>query len=145
MAGKPVTITEFCKKLHAYFNMEGGGELCWYLGIKFSKEFGKRTLDQTQYVEQKLNLFNNFSGHPKLKKSSPLPDNVQQLLIEAKSSTEYEQNFPFRQIVGGLMYAMVGTRLDICYVSQFLHCPNKINCDLVRHIYQYLVLIQTLE
>jgi len=41
-----------------------------------------------------------------------------------------------------LMYAMVGTRLDIAFavsvVSRYLHNPKKQHCDLVRHIFKYL-------
>lgn len=141
-AGKRDAVSDFRLKLHSHFNMDGGGDLNWYLGIHFSKKNGNRTLDQTQYVNQKLKSFKSFIGSPGLKQSSPLPTNVQELLEKAYVSTDYEPNFPYRQMVGGLMYAMVGTRFDLCYavsiVSQFLHEPKKIHCDMVRHIYQYL-------
>ncbi len=45
-------------------------------------------------------------------------------------------------MVGSLMYAMTGTRLDIAFaisvVSKFLSRPKKIHCDMVRHIFKYL-------
>ena len=142
-AGNGSYLTAFRSKLHAEFNMSGGGELNWYLGINFTKKpNGNRCLDQNQYIQQKLDIFSSFIGPSKLNRSSPLPKNTQDLLEQAIPSTEIEPNFPYRQMVGSLMYAMVGTRFDICYavsiVSQFLHEPKKIHCDMVRHIYQYL-------
>ena len=142
-AGKGLSLSKFRQNLHAQFEMEDGGDLNWYLGIRFTEGLdGSRFMDQNLYVNQKLNFFKDFIGPTSLQRSSPLPSNVQQLLEEAAISNETEADFPYREMVGSLMYAMVGTRFDLTYavsiVSQFLHCPKKIHCDLVRHIYQYL-------
>lgn len=143
-AGTGEYLNAFRKKLQTKFNIDpkSGGELQWYLGLRFNSNKSGISIDQNLYIKQKLEKFSSFIGQPDLKCSAPLPANVASIIEEAATSTEIEPNFPYRQMVGSLMYAMVGTRFDICYavsvVSQFLQAPKKVHCDLVRHIYLYL-------
>ena len=68
--------------------------------------------------------------------------NYQQLLEQAETETETIKNFPYRQMVGSLMYAMTATRPDLAaavsIVSKYLDKHTKIHCQLVQHIFQYL-------
>ena len=143
-AGTGEYLNAFRKKLQTKFNIDpkSGGELQWYLGLRFNSNKSGISIDQNLYIKQKQEKFSSFIGQPDLKCSAPLPANVASIIEDAATSTEIEPNFPYRQMVGSLMYAMVGTRFDICYavsvVSQFLQAPKKVHCDLVRHIYLYL-------
>ena len=142
-AGKCPQMHKFRQRMQEKFEIESGSELEWYLGIRFDlKKNGARTIDQDLYVANKLAEFSDHIGPSQHQKSAPLPSNVQSILEEAENSNETEPNFPYRPMVGSLMYAMTGTRFDIAFavsiVSQFLQNPKKAHCDLVRHIYQYL-------
>ena len=113
----------------------------WFLGLHIErKENGSYSINQNQYIKDKLKEFASFIGQGKT--SRVLPDNLNELLEMAEKSDEIEPGFPYRNMVGSLMYAMTGTRFDIAFaisiVSKFLANPKKIHCDLVRHIFKYL-------
>lgn len=74
--------------------------------------------------------------------SSPLPNNYQSLLQQAETEQSYSGNFPYRKIVGSVMYAMLCSRPDlacaISVVSQFLDRPTLTHVKLVQRIPQYI-------
>jgi hypothetical protein len=141
-AGTDEAITTFRDKLKQRFRLnEKGGLAKLYLGIAIDQTDGKITIDQIAYVKEKLIEFEEFIGQTKCS-SAPLDSQFQAVLAEAEESNEYEKNFPYRQMVGSLMYAMMGTRFDIAaavsIVSKYCSNPKKLHCDLVRKIYWYL-------
>lgn len=76
------------------------------------------------------------------KRKTPLDPQFQRLLIKAEDSEEMEPGFPYREIVGSLMYAATGTRPDILtavgIASRFCSNPKKVHCEMVRQILYYL-------
>ena len=72
----------------------------------------------------------------------PLPSNYQKLLQDAEKEELYVGNFPYRKIVGSLMYSMLGTRPDLAcalsVVSQFLDKHKPTHVKLVQRILQYV-------
>ena len=109
-------------------------------------------LDQSQYIKQKLQEFRKYFGQGGV--STPLPLDYTRLLVSAASENEDKQNtndeddtvdekeFPYRQIVGSLMYAMLGTRPDLAaavsLASKYLSNPKRAHIKLVQHILKYL-------
>ena len=139
--GKSESAQEFRENLRKHFNITQGGILHWYLGVAFCRqENGSITLDQTVYLKQKIQEFSQFIGNEK--RSSPLPANYQKLLENAEKEEPSNTNFPYRQIVGSLMYAMLCTRPDLAcgvsVVSQFLEKPKDTHIELVKHILKYV-------
>jgi hypothetical protein len=113
----------------------------WFLGLHIERSnTGSYSINQNQYVRDKLKEFETVVGLGKA--SQVLPNNLNELLDKAEKSDQVEPDFPYRNMVGSLMYAMTGTRFDIAFaisiVSKFLANPKKIHCDLVRHIFKYL-------
>jgi len=135
-------LHEFRKRLHKRFNMSEGGPLELYLGCHFERnQKGDYSINQEQYLLRKLTEFDAFIG--KGYRSSPLPTNFEQLLENSKDDDLIKPNsFPYREMVGSLMYAMVATRPDLAQplsiVSKFMSKPKQIHCDLLRHIYMYV-------
>ena len=134
-------IDEFRQALYKEYNMtkDNGGLLKWYLGIHFkTNEQGGYTLSQQTYVEKKLEAFKDIlsAGY----NPSPLPDRYESIL--KKNDGPSNPNFPYRQLVGSLMYLMVCTRPDLAFavsvVSRALSNPTKGHCLLVNHIWNYL-------
>ena len=112
-----------------------------HMDLSFNRrKDGSITIDQNQHVSKKLELFASFIG--KGPSSTPLPHDVQSLLETASLSSAVDNNFPYRSMVGALMYAMLGTRPDIAaavsVVIRYLDRPKKIHCNLVSQIYRYL-------
>jgi hypothetical protein len=125
------------------FKMSGGGNAEWYLSMNIEQaEDFSITLNQSQYIKQKLFEFKDFLGHESKQCKSPLAPNFQEKLLEAENSQDYEPEFPYRSMVGSAMFAMLGTRFDIAtavsVVSGFLDKPKKIHCEMVRQIFWYL-------
>lgn len=139
--GKGKMVDEFRVELRDYFKMTDGGKLEWYLGIAFDKlQDGTVTLDQSQYLRNKLLEFDKYIGTGGV--SSPLPPNYQRILIEAENEEPIQFDFPYRQMVGSLMYAMLGTRPDlttaVSVVSKYLDQPKPSHVNLLKRIYQYV-------
>jgi hypothetical protein len=132
-------VAQVRKDLRNRFKMDDGGELRWYLGMDIQQLKDSITLNQSQYLKQKLEQFKAFIGAKTAK--TPLSPEFQELLIKAQDQP-INKTFPYREMVGSLMYAMVATRPDICtavgVVSRFLDKPTDIHCEMVRQIFRYL-------
>jgi hypothetical protein len=89
-------------------------------------------------LQEKLEEFKEFIGNGGA--ASALPSNYKELL-ESATELPINRHFPYRQMVGSLMYAMVSTRPDLAFpiqvVCQFLERPTDVHCNLVKHIFQY--------
>jgi hypothetical protein len=142
--GPPDMIKEFRKTLHSKFRISTDGGKCkQFLSIRFQQNQDGIYLDQDNYLNDKLQLYSkHISTNPKYQVASPLLPNFQELLIEAESSVEVIKDYPYREMVGSLVYLANGTRFDITaplsIVSRFNNNPKRIHCERVSRIYQYL-------
>jgi hypothetical protein len=127
-------MNSMCKE----FGMEKGQKLEWYLGISFDFTDEGVFLSQKHYIESKLKLYEKFIGSGGA--SRPLPENIQYLLEE--DSPPADTSFPYRSMVGSLMYAMLGTRPDLCFpvsvLCRSLDNPKQVHVDLLKQVYAYL-------
>lgn len=134
-------VQKFRKALKNRFKCSDGGILDWSLGMEIIQKSDRIIISQEQYVLQKIEEFKNHL-EPNVKRTIPLDPNFQHLLIEASTSKETEPMFPYRSMVGSLMYAATGTRPDIMtavgVVSRYLASPKTIHCKMVRQIFYYL-------
>jgi hypothetical protein len=89
-------------------------------------------LNQSQYLKDKLEEFSEYDGTGGA--STPLPLDVQTKLQQAEKEEHEDSKFPYRQIVGSLMYAMLGTRPDLAVavsiVCKFLEKPKPTHIKL---------------
>jgi hypothetical protein len=141
MAGNGNKFKSFMKDFEARFNMDTSTPLEWCLGIHFQwNSDGSLTLSQSQFIQQKLDMFKRHIGPGIV--STPLPMNVQEILRDCETSKERDRSFPYRSMVGAVMYSMIGTRPDLAHalsvVSRHQEDPKIGHCNLVRHIYKYL-------
>lgn len=130
--------------LAATFEMKDLGEIHYCLGIQVVRDRKHRLvrLGQEKYVLDVLHKFGMDECKPI---GTPLDANSKLTKDMAPKSPEEEQRMesvPYRQAVGSLMYAMVGTRPDIAYavgaVSQFLSSPGEQHWQAVKRIFRYL-------
>ena len=140
IAGKiDSTLTAFLAKLQKDFDMKPIGLLEWYLGCRFQQlEDGTIIMDQETYLRQKLQEFEEWIGIEQ--RASPLPPNWTEILLE--ESKPADKNFPYRSMLGSLMYAMVSSRPDLAFpvslLSQFLAAPLEKHCSLLKHVFHYI-------
>lgn len=141
--GNEKSVQNFRKEFRNRFRVSEKGGICkHFLSIRFSDDEEFVYMDQSTYINQKLKDYEKYLGDPRKGCASALLPNFQDTLKEANESTETEPEFPYREMVGSLVYAANGTRFDITaavsIVSRFGNNPKKIHCDMVRKIYLYL-------
>ena len=63
-------------------------------------------------------------------------------VCDNKDSMELTDPREYREIVGSLIYAMTGTRPDLCYavtrLSQFMSKPTKAHLGIAKHVLKYI-------
>ena len=127
------------------------GPAYWLLGIKITRDLVNRTiaLSQHSYIESIITRF-NFNDLKPL--STPMDPSTQ--LSQSQSPTKLidigkMKNVPYREAVGSLMYAAMGTRPDIAFatstVAQFSQNPGWVHWEAVKRIFRYLLGTQKLE
>jgi len=63
-------------------------------------------------------------------------------LVPEDDVTGTEQHFPYKEIIGSLMYAATATRPDIAFtilaLTQFTHRPTRSHWEATKHVFRYL-------
>src|SRR5260370_35877250 len=95
---------------------------------------GRITLDQTQYVHKILEKFGMADRKPV---ATPLPEKT--VLRAATDEEAHEaRSYPYLQVIGSVMYAMLGTRPDIAYavstLSGFAPRPGTPHVQPFKHL-----------
>ena len=140
IACKDMTMINNTKEiLHKRFKMDDRGELKWFLGIDFSRNSdGHYTMSQTRYTED---ILRKFGMEPCKPTPTPAEKNLQLKQATAEENSKIE-DYPYRQIIGSLMYLMTATRPDICWtvskLSQFLDQPGPEHVTALKHLLRYL-------
>jgi len=121
--------------LHARFAMTDAGVLKFCLGIHIVHGPTTISINQKLYIDHLLDRFQITSSV-----STPMDSNAH-LVPNINTASEGERRL-FRQIVGYLMHAMVGTRPDICHavgtLSRFMHNPSATHLLAAKRVLHYL-------
>jgi hypothetical protein len=132
-------ITIFKNKLSQLYKMKDMGTLEYCLGISVIRHSnGSISLNQSKYIDDTMSRFGLQLAH-----SEPTP--MQQGLQLSKSSSPSDSanlKFPYREVVGSLMYLMISTRPDISYavgqLSKFLNCSGQQHHSAALHLLRYV-------
>jgi hypothetical protein len=144
-------VNDFKREMNAKYRITDLGPAHWLLGIKITRDFDKKiiSLSQHSYIDSIITRF-NFNDLKPL--SIPMDPSVP--LSKSQSPTKVEdvakmKNVPYREAVGSLMYAAMGTRPDIAFatstVAQFSENPGWMHWEAVKRIFRYLLGTQKLE
>ena len=138
--GNPTEVSKFRTNIKNTFKLSSdGGVANWYLGMGINQNPGLIKLSQSQYISQKLEEFTVWL-HPHEIRTCPIDPDYRKIIDDADDSAE--PNFPYREMVGSLLYLQTCSRFDISVavsvVSQYLTNPKKVHCDMVRRIFYYL-------
>jgi len=102
------------------------------LGIDF--EQGDGYVNQKEYLCKVLARFEMSDCKPRSTSS--------ELKVESDGEEEPIDPRTYREVVGCLIYAMICTRPDICWIitklSQYLSKPSKLRWVAVKHVMRYL-------
>ena len=116
------------------------GEINHFLGLHITRDRSKRRLsiDQRHYICTILERFNLTSARPTF---TPLAAGTK-LVANQGQDSDADLRKRYQSIVGSLMYAMLGTRPDICFavnrLSQFGANPNQEHLVAAQHVLRYL-------
>ncbi|RWS21908.1 integrase core domain protein-like protein [Leptotrombidium deliense] len=128
-------INEIVLLLKEQFEMSVAVVDC-FLGLQVIRNRKKKLLNvnQQSYIRKMLVKY-NMEDCKSVK--TPMDASVKLVKSNCKSC-----QFPYRELIGSLMYAMLGSRIDICYtvgkLAQFLDCFDETHWTAAKRVLRYL-------
>lgn len=120
------------------FEVKNLGEIKYCLGIEFTRDDEGITMNQKGYVNDILDRFGMLEAKPV---ATPLDLGTKLTRNEEHPGAE-EENLPYRELVGALMYLAVCSRPDLAYavsyLSQYSTCYNKTHWVAAKRVLRYL-------
>ena len=109
-------VNEFKSDMKSTYNMKDLGELKYSLGIQVYRNADKSiTLNQSKYIDDVLRRFGLLNAHSE---PTPMIQGIKlskSMCVKTEEQMLKAQQFPYREIVGSVMYLMISTRPDISY------------------------------
>ena len=132
----PARVNEIKSFLSSRFDVKDIGKVSYCLGIEVEQTLGKITLSQRGFVRRILERFGMTDCKPV---GTPMALGGK---LEEALNTIKTESFPYREIIGALMYLSVGTRPDIAhavnYLSQFNNNHDDRHWKAAKRILRYL-------
>lgn len=129
-------IKEIKLQLAKNFEVKDLGTAKYCLGIEIKQDSNGIIISQKGYIRDLLRKF-----HMEEAKTLSIPIQPGTRLIKEKGDIK-EDTCPYRELVGGLMYAAVSTRPDIAHVvsilAQFNSCYTKVHWGAAKRVLRYL-------
>lgn len=134
-------VTNMKNILHKEFKMKDLGLISDFLGINVKQNFenGITVLSQRNYLENVLKRFNMENCKPML---TPLDINFNTKIFDVNIECDKDIEGICRQIIGCLMYAVSGTRPDLCFavslLSRYQKCSNSALLSALKRVLRYV-------
>lgn len=135
-------LNAFKSKLMSFFEMHDLSPKCQenfslkFLGLKIEKFNNMLFLSQTDLIQKVLLKFNMQDC-----KTTNIPIQVK-LNLNSYEHKNVNETLPYRELIGFLMYIMLGTRPDLCYsiyfFSQYQNCFNSEHWKYLKNVLRYL-------
>ena len=137
-------VNEFKNQLKNQYKCKDLGELNYCLGMEITRDSITKniTLSQKKYIRDVLKRFGHENSKPAL---TPLEPGIQ---LELSEQGGENSNYPYREVVGSLMYLMVSTRPDISfavsYLARYLNNHGRVHHAAANNLLRYLKYTQDL-
>ena len=121
------------------FKIKDMGELSFFLGMEFVRKNNTISINQTLYANSILERFGmeNCAGA-----NVPCNPSVYTLVAEEYDSKLYDDPTAYRELIGSLIYLMVGTRPDLTFIttllSRFMHAPKVVHFKIGMGVLKYI-------
>ncbi|KAI3655909.1 hypothetical protein MP638_003672, partial [Amoeboaphelidium occidentale] len=131
------TILNTINEMHSVFKLKHMGPVSFILGLKVdrNRETKSLTLNQTQYISF---LATKFNVPINTKVDTPMEQGFNTAFYTNKAT-----DVPYKEMIGSLMYAMLGTRPDIAFaigfLCRFMSDPAVEHWKALRRVLTYLV------
>ena len=133
-ANDPELLSENKQILKDKFKMKDLGKLSYYLGIDFEQGDGYVKMNQKRYIKKVLSKFGMTDCKPRCTPS-------EQKLVSVTDDVPVDSR-KYREAVRSLIYIMVCTRPDICWIitklSQHVSNPLQSHWLAVKQVLRYL-------
>ena len=141
IAGKDLhSIEEFKEKMKDKFKLTDNGKVYYFLGFEIDQRKSEIAIRQAKYCIGVLQKYNMLECRPSY---TPINSTRKDSVDESALPEDNFYKTNYRQIVGSLMYLMLGTRPDLAfsvgYASRFLECPTAEDAKNVKRILRCLV------
>lgn len=120
------------------FKLKDKQELKHFLGLEIDhdREKGVLTIKQSSYTKKLLKRFN-------MDNCSVLSVPIDPSIVNLNHTVNNAHcNKPYRELIGSLMYLMLGSRPDLCfsinYFSRFQNCYSDQLWNYLKHVLRYL-------
>jgi hypothetical protein len=140
-----LALVDWVKKgIKGHVEITDLGEIHWLLGIKVKRdhELGKLMLSQWSYIDMSLRRFGFEDFKPVSMPMDPLTCLTSDQSPKSTAENTCMATIPYKEAVGTLMYARLGTCPDITYaiqvLSKFLKDPGEAHWEAVKQVFCYL-------
>jgi hypothetical protein len=137
--------SKYMKLIAKTFKISYSGDLREYLNIRIDHDREKQTvyMSQERYI---VEMMEQFDIQPDPKFNTPMQENLKVRLQEEENLTPrqalYVQKFPYRQLVGTILYLNICTRPAISYaistLAKFNAKPTFTACKALVRVAKYL-------
>jgi hypothetical protein len=141
-------IEEFVSQLSLRFKLRDQGPIGSFLGVKLERDYKNNTisLSQPAYIDSVIKEFLNIDpSSPFNPVSTPMLENQRLSRLHCPQTDEERSamaKFPYKAVVGKLLWLAIATRPDIAYavsvLCRFLADPGKAHWAAVKHLLRYL-------
>jgi hypothetical protein len=134
-------IKRMKKLLVDKFQMRDLGPASTFLGMRITRDRSKKLLiiDQQVYTEGIITRFNMHNSKPR---RTPLPEGIHLEKEASDFKAEAFQRTFYQQMIGSLIYLMIGTRPDIAWLtsrlSQYMQEPMNEHVEAAKNVFRYL-------
>ena len=135
-AGRKARCNQFCEDLYRQVPINNLGELRWYAGCRYSKDwdFATSTILQQAFAENTASKFIVSSG-----RSNPSEKGYK---LEEFNATEPKGDWLFRELAGCLVWLAGQTRQDIANavraVARYTNSPKEVHWNTAVGILEYV-------
>ena len=139
-------IEKFKEKLKCEFKIKDLGDMKFCLGIDVDRNRKDKTITMSQ-----LGYINKIAERFGLLKCKPIftPADMNSKLEQGEVEEDEDNDFPYRELVGSLMYAMVCTRPDIANavgtISKHCEKPSRVHWIAAKRVLRYLVTTKNMK
>ena len=139
-ASSLLLIIEFKAQIASVYKFSDIGEITQFLGLRILRDRKTRTIsiDQQHYIEKIIERFDFERAHPK---HTPMTSSSK-LVASPRTAPDPTLQKRYQSMVGSLMYAMLGSRPDICFtvnkLAQYGLNPDEEHLAAAQRVFQYL-------
>ena len=137
-------IKWFKEQLSVRYKIKDLGDLNWLLGLEVTRDHDQRmiTFGQSVYIQNVVDHFNLQDAKPLLIPMSPGDNLSIKDCPEAPDEINKMRHVPYKEAIGLLMYAVIGSRPDITYtvsyLARFMQNPRSVHWEAVKRVIRYL-------